>query len=93
MADEPDNLTLRMLRSIDAKLDRLSGDLSDLKTRVGRVEKGVAELHVTLAEHSVRMDRIEQRLDRIENRLGLIDRKSTRLNSSHEIPSRMPSSA
>ena len=25
--------------------------------------------------------------------IGLLDRKSTRLNSSHEIPSRMPSSA
>ena len=25
--------------------------------------------------------------------LGTLDRKSTRLNSSHEIPSRMPSSA
>ena len=48
----------------------------------------------------------DQDLDNMENRmesmmeemgdanpLSMIDRKSTRLNSSHEIPSRMPSSA
>ena len=29
----------------------------------------------------------------IETDFGKLDRKSTRLNSSHEIPSRMPSSA
>ena len=28
-----------------------------------------------------------------ENKYDMLDRKSTRLNSSHEIPSRMPSSA
>ena len=28
-----------------------------------------------------------------DKRLDVLDRKSTRLNSSHEIPSRMPSSA
>ena len=31
--------------------------------------------------------------DAIKNTFGDLDRKSTRLNSSHEIPSRMPSSA
>ena len=38
----------------------------------------------------------EDSLKKIEERikeLGILDRKSTRLNSSHEIPSRMPSSA
>ena len=39
----------------------------------------------------------EQKLEeltlKIEDVETLLDRKSTRLNSSHEIPSRMPSSA
>ena len=33
------------------------------------------------------------RLRRLKNDAKRLDRKSTRLNSSHEIPSRMPSSA
>ena len=32
-------------------------------------------------------------MKKVADRHGLVDRKSTRLNSSHEIPSRMPSSA
>ena len=36
---------------------------------------------------------IRELTDREAAELAMIDRKSTRLNSSHEIPSRMPSSA
>ena len=39
------------------------------------------------------MQKLMERLDRQDELLLAIDRKSTRLNSSHEIPSRMPSSA
>jgi uncharacterized coiled-coil protein SlyX len=73
MADEPHNLILDHLRAIRATVERTSSDVTELKTRAGRLEKNVAELHVTLAEHSVRMDKIDARLDRIEKRLELAE--------------------
>ena len=39
------------------------------------------------------VDDIEKSIEFYRDLFGLQDRKSTRLNSSHEIPSRMPSSA
>jgi tetrahydromethanopterin S-methyltransferase subunit G len=52
MADEPDNLALRMLRRIDEKLDRLIEDVQGLKVRMTNVE--------------ARLDRIERRLELVE---------------------------
>lgn len=66
MSDEPDNLVLRMLRNIDAKLERVAEDVADIKIRV-------TSLEVALAGVNRRMDRMETRLDRIERRLGLTD--------------------
>ena len=40
-----------------------------------------------------RLDNAICRIEEVEQMNDLPDRKSTRLNSSHEIPSRMPSSA
>ena len=73
MADEPDSLILRMLRSMDAKLDRVIQDIGDLKQRITSLETKVALLHGDFANQSVRIDRIEIRLDRIERRLGLAE--------------------
>lgn len=77
MIDEPDNLTFRLLRAIDAKLDVIMGDVSELKTRVSLIESSAANLrrdlaaiHGSIAEQSARMDRIDTRLFRIEQRLG-----------------------
>jgi uncharacterized protein (DUF433 family) len=38
MADEPENLTLRYLRSLDAKVYWVLAELGELKTRMGRLE-------------------------------------------------------
>jgi predicted nucleic acid-binding Zn-ribbon protein len=73
MADEPENRTLRYLRSLDTKLDRVLGEL---KTRMDRLELNTGQIQVALAEHSNRMDRIENRLARIERRLDLVDTPS-----------------
>jgi hypothetical protein len=66
MADEPENLTLRYLRSIDQKVDRLVEDVRDLKVRMTGVEEGLVGVNR-------RLDRVEDRLDRIETRLELVD--------------------
>ena len=66
MTDEPTNLTLRYLRSIDTKLDRVIEEVRDLKVRMTAVEEGLAGVNR-------RIDRVEDRLDRIERRLELAD--------------------
>ena len=80
MADEPDNLTLRLLRELRDSIEALRGTTSELVVRMGRVESGLAhvrvemaEVHTVLAEHSVKLDRFGDRLDRIDKRLGLIE--------------------
>jgi predicted nucleic acid-binding Zn-ribbon protein len=62
----PDQIVLRLLRTIDQKVDNLRDDMREVKTRIGLMEQQYASL-------SNRIDRIELRLDRIETRLGLIE--------------------
>ena len=73
MADEPENLTLQLLRRMDQrlqgmeiKLDRVLDDVHDLKVRMPSVEEGLAGIHR-------RIDRMDLRVDRIERRLDLVD--------------------
>jgi septation ring formation regulator EzrA len=66
MSDEPDSLVLRMLRSMDRKLDRIQDDVHELKGRTGALEERYASI-------SRRLDNIEIRVERIEHRLELID--------------------
>jgi archaellum component FlaC len=73
MADEPENLTLQLLRRIDqrvqgleVKIDRLTDDLNNLKVRTSGVEEGLAGVNR-------RLDRLDMRVDRIERRLELHD--------------------
>lgn len=66
MADEPDNIVLTLLRRMDAKMDRVLDDISDLKVRMTHVEEGLAGVNR-------RLDRLETRVDRIEKRLDLVD--------------------
>jgi hypothetical protein len=64
MADEPSNLLLEYMRRFDAKLDRFSDDLHNLKTRMTYVEEGLAGVNR-------RLDQVDGRLDHIEKRLEL----------------------
>jgi archaellum component FlaC len=65
MAEEPENTVLVMLRRIDAKLDRIADDVSDLKIRQTATEEAVVGIHR-------RLDRLEMRVERIEKRLDLV---------------------
>lgn len=73
MPDEPENLTLRQLRAMDGKLDRLGADLGELKRRMTLVDERVALIHADLAGISGRIDRLDDRLARVETRLDLRD--------------------
>jgi hypothetical protein len=63
MAPETENLVLEHLRHIRGAVDRTADDVSELKTRVSRLEMGLAQaqvslghIQVALAEHSTRAD-------------------------------------
>jgi tetrahydromethanopterin S-methyltransferase subunit G len=71
MVEETPNIVLEYLRRIDAKVDRLVGDVQDLKHRVTSVEGQAAGVRADLANMAAPVDRIESRLDRIERRLEL----------------------
>ena len=66
MSDEPDNLTLTLLRRIDQNVSRLQDDMRDVKIRVTAIEEGQAGIHR-------RLDRMENRVERIERRLDLVE--------------------
>jgi DNA repair ATPase RecN len=66
MPEETSNLTSRMLRVMDEKLDRLIEDVHDVKLRLTAVEEALAGVNR-------RIDCTETRLDRIEKRLNLVD--------------------
>ncbi len=58
MSEQPENL-LVYLRRIDEKLDRLTGDVQDLKHRVTSLEGQVAGMRGDMAAMSLRIDRLE----------------------------------
>lgn len=73
MSDEADNLVLVILRRIDAKMDRLAADVTNLKVRMSALEAESGYVRVGLAELNSRLDRMDARLERIERRLDLTD--------------------
>ena len=58
MSEQPENL-LVYLRRIDKKLDRLTGDVQDLKHRMTSLEGQVASMRGDMAAMSLRIDRLE----------------------------------
>ncbi len=76
MRDQPENIMLVSLRRLDAKMDRLAEDVTDIKhhlitvgTQVGQFASNEARHHVSLA---IRFDRLASRIDRIERRLDIV---------------------
>ncbi|MGH7841126.1 MAG: hypothetical protein ACREQT_06335, partial [Candidatus Binataceae bacterium] len=57
MTAEVENLILEHLRHMRGQLDRMESDIAEIKSRLGRLETGLAQIHVALAEQSLRLDR------------------------------------
>ena len=64
MSDEPENLTLRYLRRLDEKLDRVGDKLDEVVRRLGTLGRTVASHGMQLAKVSVRMDGFERQIGR-----------------------------
>lgn len=66
MTDEPENLTLRMLRRIDERLDTIEARLGE----ISGTQSAVLQL---LTAQDARLSRIEADLTRVKRRLDLSD--------------------
>jgi hypothetical protein len=80
MTTEPDILTLRYLRKIDARMDEVFTTFGAAKQRLTLLEKSVTIVGQRIDILSERVDiisdqvdRVDTRLDRIERRLGLVE--------------------
>jgi hypothetical protein len=58
---------------VNAKLDLLSGDMTNLKVRVSGLEAEAGHVRIGLAEVNHRLDRMDGRLDRIGRRFDLAE--------------------
>jgi hypothetical protein len=74
---DPENLVLVYLRRMDAKLDTMREDITDLKRRMTTVEIQIGSLIATEQQHyaqtMLRMDAFDARLERIERQLDLTE--------------------
>jgi archaellum component FlaC len=75
VTDNVENMTLVFLRRIDERLDRIEGDLGDIKLRMTASEEHLASMMMSLAGVNSRMDKIDARLTRIDRRLELTEAK------------------
>ena len=71
MTDNVESLILEHLRNIRSKMDAVSLDMSDIKSRVSSLEETQGQLLVMMGGLGKRMDRFDERLGRIERRLDL----------------------
>ncbi len=71
MTDNVESLILEHLRHIRSKMDAVSLDISDIKSRVSSLEETQGQLLGMMGGLGKRMDRSDERLGRIERRLDL----------------------
>lgn len=71
MSQQTDNLVLEHLRHIRGRVDSMSLDVVDLKTRISALEEMQGQVLVLLGAMGKRMDRTDERLARVERRLDL----------------------
>lgn len=75
MADEPENLTLRMFRHLDTKLDTIMDRTHDLTARMSLVEDQLVGLRAEIVGLRTDFVRLEHRMDRVDDQLVRIKRR------------------
>jgi hypothetical protein len=73
MAEEPDNITLRQLRRMDEKLDRLGDTMSDMAVDIRSMKTHMAGFMQNEVVHDTAIASIRDRLSRVERRLDLTE--------------------
>ena len=71
MTDDPDSLTLRYLRRLDQKVDRVADLLSDLSSDVRGIKTHMAGFMQNEVAQDGSLARVRDRLDKNERRLDL----------------------
>jgi hypothetical protein len=73
MADEPENMVVAWMRRLDAKFDRMTEEMREIKIRLTAAETAIVAVATSAAGLQRSMDRLNDRVERIERRLDLID--------------------
>ncbi|MCI0598972.1 MAG: hypothetical protein L0Y60_05555 [Beijerinckiaceae bacterium] len=73
MMAEVENLVLEHLRTMRGQLDRMENQLQDVISRLGHLERSVADHSVQLAEINAKLDHLDARVTRIVKRLDLVE--------------------
>jgi hypothetical protein len=69
MPDEPDNLTLRMLRQMDGKLDTVMDRVQGMTSRIASIEDQLVGVRTELGGLRADVVRLEHRMDNFDTRL------------------------
>jgi archaellum component FlaC len=73
MTENVESLVLEHLKHIRGRLDIITLDIADIKSRVSNLEEMQGQLLGMMGGLGKRMDRFEERLSRVEKRLDLRD--------------------
>lgn len=74
MAEKVTNeLMYEVLKSLQKGQVEIKQEISDLKFRIGSLERSAAGMNDTLVHHTGLFDRLDARLNKIEKRLDLVD--------------------
>lgn len=80
MSDQPENMTLILLRRANAIMGQIQEDVADMRQRMTTIETQVGNFIGTEASHyaslATRLDKMDARIARIERRLDLVDHNS-----------------
>ncbi len=71
MTNNVESLILEHLKHIRSKVDVISLEVQDLKSRASATEEMLGQVLVLIGGQGKRMDRFDERLSRIEKRLDL----------------------
>jgi hypothetical protein len=73
MTEEPDNITLRYLRRLDEKTDRMADAIADMAVDIRSMKTPMAGFMQNEVVHDSAIASIRDRLARVERRLDLTE--------------------